>query len=87
MNFKQTIAAAIILFPVVASSVVAKPAAATESQSGRSDRTVVVVESKGDYHKGHFHRHHRRVWIPGHWEYNRHGHRYWVPGRYVYRYF
>ncbi len=88
MNFKRTIAAAILLFPVVASSAVAGPASATDSQSERGDRTI-VVESKGGYYKEHFHKHHhsRRIWIPGHWEFNRFGHRYWVPGRYEYRYF
>lgn len=89
MNLKQTVAAAILLFPIVASSVIAKPAAAGESQNGHSDRAVVVVESKDGHggHKGEFRHHHRRIWVPGHWEINRFGHRYWVPGHYEYRYF
>ena len=91
MNLKQTIAATILLLPIVVSSVIAKPAAAGESQNGRNDRdrTVVVVESKDGHghHKEEFRRHQRRIWVPGHWETNRFGHRYWVHGRYEYRYF
>ncbi len=69
------------------SAVMIKPAAATEGHD-KGDRTVVVVESKDSYrrHEGYFH-HHRRIWIPGHWEFNHFGYRYWVPGHYEYRYF
>jgi hypothetical protein len=86
MNVKKAVAAAILLLPVVASSVIAKPAAA-ESQVKLVDSNLTVISSKGGHHDGHFHRHYRKIWVPGYWKVNKFGHRYWVPGYYKYVFF
>jgi hypothetical protein len=81
MNVKQIIAAAILLVPVATASLLAKPAAAHEGFVKRieTQKIVIVHRPKHEFFR------YRRVFIPGHWEYNRFGHRYWVSGRYVYR--
>lgn len=86
MNLKKIVAAAILLFPVVTSSVIAKPAAATESRDGHR---VVVVESRDGHREERREERHERRWvfIRGHWETDRYGHRFWVPDHYEYRYF
>ncbi len=87
MNVKQIIAASLLMVPVAAASLSAKPASANEAFTRRTvtERTVFVNHPS---HENHFRREffrHRRVWIPGHWEFNRFGHRYWVSGYYVFR--
>jgi hypothetical protein len=81
MNVKQIIATAILLVPVTAASLVAKPASAHEVSVKRIETQRVVVVHRPKYESFRY----RRVFIPGHWEYNRFGHRYWVSGRYVFR--
>jgi len=85
MNVKQIIAASLLMVPVAAASLSAKPASANEAFTRRivTERTVFV----NDFHRHHRREffQHRRIWLPGHWEFNRFGHRYWVSGRYVFR--
>ncbi len=78
MNVKQFIAASLLIVPVAAASLSVKPAAAHETVIRRveTERTVFVHRPRYEVFR------HRRVFIPGHWEFNRFGHRYWVSGRY-----
>jgi hypothetical protein len=85
MNVKETVATAILLLPVVASVAIAKPATA-ESQVRLVDSNITIT-SRGGHHDGHFHRHYRKIWVPGYWKVNKFGHRYWVPGYYKYVFF
>jgi hypothetical protein len=77
MNIKQAIAATLLLVPMAAASIAAKPASAHEVFTRRDDhRRVLIVERF----------HHRRFWIPGHFDFDRFGRRFWVPGHFEFRY-
>lgn len=77
MSVKRTIAAAILLLPIAATALLAKPASAEViivRPRGFAPPVVVRPPERRD-----------RFWVPGHWDYTPHG-RYWVPGHYDYRY-
>jgi hypothetical protein len=91
MKIKQIVAASLLIIPMAAASLSAKPASAESIVTSQNhfEKTVNANSHNsyryGNRHRyGHFHRY--RVWIPGCWQFDRYGRRYWVPGRYEYRY-
>jgi hypothetical protein len=69
MNAKRAIVAAMVMLPIAATTLLAKPASAEDYGYRRFAPPV--------------HDHHR-VWIPGHWDRTPYGWR-WIPGHYEYR--
>ena len=84
MNVKKMIAAALLLVPAAALSLSVKPASAHDDfyrhyeEPRLNDHRVITQEPVYRFH-------HRRVWVPGHWDYDRHGERFWIPGHYEFR--
>jgi hypothetical protein len=83
MNLKQAIAASLLMIPVAAASLSAKPASAHDVVVKRVEFERVRFFNP---ERRFFHHDYRyRVWVPGHFEFNRFGYRYWVPGHFIYR--
>ncbi len=72
----RIIAAVIIALPLMATTLLPRPASAEIIRRPIVAHPVVVAQSSR--------RVERRVWVAGHWDYSNH-HRRWVPGHYEYR--